>query len=176
MKKRSLWDYRNDTELNALKEWTSSQLYPGPASPASQQAGLDYLENDEQFWKQWNDHKTRQRVVQAAKARDFKALDRLTADDPALRELGYRVLTYKHPRGAEKGDRHSNYLSDRERFALDGAALDVKRIKQIWKQHFGKMNRTSLAIEIAAELAGVSPRQLTNYLREPRAEVSPSKA
>jgi hypothetical protein len=162
-KKRSLLDYRNDTELKALKEWTYSQLYHEPTR--DDWSGLEYLENDEQFRKDWNDYKTRQRVVKAAKAKDIKELERLTADDPALRELGYRTLTYKHSRGTEKGARHSNYLSDRERFILDWAALDVKRIKQIWKQHFGKMSRTSLAIEIAAELANVSPKQLTSHLK-----------
>jgi hypothetical protein len=106
----------------------------------------------------------RGRVIIAAKQRDVHALDRLTANDPALAKLALRVLTNRRGRGRQKGEARPRDLSPSEKALLEDALRDLDRIREICVERWQRWKGTEpIALEIAAERADLDPEQLRNF-------------
>lgn len=83
------------------------------------------------------------------------------ADTPELRRLAFR----KHRVGREKGEARPRDLSRVTRLCCEQALEDVALIRRIWKQHFGRVNRSSepTAFGIAARRYNIKEEVLLTF-------------
>jgi len=158
--KRPPWDCRNDEARRHLEEWTLDQLDKLDNELVTERdIEIMELTNSDAF-HEWSEQQPwreqlRVRVIKAAKAKDARLLTRLTANDPELQQLAYRVLTFKRGRGRPKGSRATDIVGEK-RALLEYAAIDVVRIYDIWQRKLKQRYRTQrpTAIEIAARRWG----------------------
>jgi hypothetical protein len=75
----------------------------------------------------------------------------------------------KRPRGRAKGDRRRSDRPDFDTTILELASTDVRRLKEMWRRAYGRVNRGErngpTAVAIAAHRAGLSPETLAKYLK-----------
>jgi hypothetical protein len=158
------WDCRNLKDQRALEQWTNAQLDLMDADFDIEfemmmiEEGYDWLERD------INARYKRGTLAVAVKNKDEKTLNRLMAD-PELRTLALRWWAHKPGRGRKKGEPRTHDIPQPMRFALEWASKDVARIKDIWKDHFNKQNRSEhpTAIAIAAKRNRVDENLLINW-------------
>ncbi|MBR1286635.1 hypothetical protein JQ597_31735 [Bradyrhizobium sp. AUGA SZCCT0177] len=104
-------------------------------------------------------------VISAARDRNVEAIDRLTANDPELKDLAVRELAHVHGRGREKGEARPRDISAIEKALLGYAIRDLDEIRWVCKKHWqGRWKGSgSIAIEIAAERSHVGVDRLIGF-------------
>jgi hypothetical protein len=170
------WVCINDADRERFKAWTNARLDEIPMSMRYAKSELEqaleeqpddpcYYLQDQKFVatveQDFSERLKRGRVIEAAKRGDTEAIARL-ADTEELRMLAFRI---RHNVGREKGEGRPRDYPLSLRLRLEAASNDVDCIYQIWKQHFGKRNRTMdpTAGAIAARRHGVSETELINF-------------
>jgi hypothetical protein len=143
--------------MERLREWTFGQLHRADLADLKMRGAEDYPLDPRRSlsWDMWTEYYQADEEIRVSLVRcrrhDPDDYYQIITDSPELR--GY----VQNRRGRPKGD-----ASGLE-FALD----EIARIRQLWKQTFGKSYRkgkaSSLAVEIAAERHGVTSRKLDNY-------------
>jgi len=142
-------------DVERLREWTFDQLH---------RADLAYLKTHEvdpvdphrslTWHRLMEDYKVDEDIrisLVRSKRSDPTRYYQLIADDPALR--GWLRNGPGRPKGNAPG--------------IEQARREIADIRQLWKQAFGKVYKKgetfSLAVEIAAERHGLTPRKLDNH-------------
>jgi hypothetical protein len=125
------WEFRSQRDARQFKVWMNKQL-DELYEPTPDDIWREVqMVNDEAYVKATmtvlGRRLMRRRVVIAAQDRDFNALNRLTADDPELRNLAFRLLARKRGRGRAKGERRPSDLMPVERVVLQDAS--AKRLR-----------------------------------------------
>ena len=148
----NIWD---DMEL--LREWTFRQLHRADLADLKMRDAEDYSLDPRRSltWDRWMEYYHADEEIRVSLVRcrrnNRDNYYRIITDSPEL--IGYVQDRRGRPNGNTSG----------LEFALD----EIARIRQLWKQTFGKSYRKgtafSLAVEIAAERHGVTSRKLDNY-------------
>ena len=153
------WVCHSEADIKRFEAWTNARL-DEMFEPRSDEHLIQLSLSDPKFAASVEAGAKRRRVITAARARDTAALTRL-ADTEELRRLAFSP----HRRGREKGEPRPRDLPQLTRWCCEEALADVKRIRQIWKRHYGRQNRTiePTAIEIAARRWGIKDETLINF-------------
>jgi hypothetical protein len=144
-------------DVERLREWTFDQLHRADLAYLKTQEVEDYPVDPHrsltlhQFMEYYEaDEAIRVSLVRLKRNRPDDYYQ-LLADSPDLK--GY----VQPRRGRRKGNAPG----------MEGARREIGDIRQLWKQAFGKVYKKgetfSLAVEIAAERHGLTPRELDNY-------------
>ena len=163
------WDCRNDLARRHLEEWTLDQLNKLDDELVTERDIEIMLRMNSDEFHEWSEEQFRRqplraRVMKAAKAKDARLLTRLTANDPELQQLAYRVLSHKRGRGRPKGSRQTDIVGE-ERSIFERAAIDVGRIYDLWQRKLGHRYRKErpTAVEIAARRWGLNVDELRRF-------------
>lgn len=167
------WDCLNQADQQRLQAWTNEQLdlLEQPTSDDLQHeahmlADAKYLQMQE---RHFGLIRGLGMVAHAIKDGDIQTVDRLAAKSAKLRRFAFQLLMHKRRPGRQKGERRPADLPETDRWALEDAADDVKRIRLIWTHYYTRQNRGEAqeptAYTIAAERNGVDKEQLINFLK-----------
>jgi len=157
---RPPWAFRGERDRLQFKAWMNQQL-DDATSPDIDLNDPAYVDAVERHFTQ---QLKRGRVIIAAQQRDGNALARLTANDPHLKDLAIRQLVQVRARGRQKGEARPKDLTSIEKALLDDALRDLDRIREICMGHWNRWKGSEpIAMEIAAERAGLTPDQLINF-------------
>jgi hypothetical protein len=156
------WDCVSEAAIERFEAWTNKQLdamFERPDEHLIQLSLLDpkFVASGE---KQASEQRKRGGVIVAARVGDHETLARLANTEELLR-LAFK----RHKRGREKGERRPRDLRQLTKWCCEEALADVEHIRQIWKNAYGKRNRTSepTAIGIAARRYGIEVDTLINF-------------
>ena len=147
------WDCRNGEDQKALEAWTNARLDNDNERIVGTDSYNQYMLALE---KEFSSNLKRNRVIAAVKNKAWETVARL-ADTEELRRLALPRKRGRPPGGGRA------FLS----LACQNAAVDLERIRTIWKQHYKKQNRSAAptAYEIAARRSGIEPDTLINYCK-----------
>ena len=115
--------------------------------------------------------------INVDEAPNFDVLVQLTSNNPELLRFAlWQLWQLAHSpppkgkennRGRKRGESRPSDFSPEESAALSDASLDVDRIRNIWKRHLRKMNRSErhppTALQIAARRSGVDVDKLRSW-------------
>jgi hypothetical protein len=158
MSKPPRWLCRDEKDQQCLEDWTNraldSMFEPSAADIAREQDPTPV------FHQELSTQLKRGRVIVAARAGESETLARL-ATTPELLRLALKP----HKRGREKGEQRPRDLPQLAKWGCIEALADVEHIRRIWKNEFGKRNRSEspTAMEIAARRWGIDPEVLITF-------------
>jgi hypothetical protein len=146
------WHARNEREKQQMKDWLFREL---------NQMQTEEIELAAQ--------KTKISIsVQLAIVRAY-GKGAADAKMKPLRDLYPHLAPFLHP---PKGTRGKYFRPrDKAKGKAERAAQDVRRIRAIWKKHYGRQNRGRddiSAVEIAAEFWEISPDEVAVALDHPK--------
>jgi hypothetical protein len=170
------WVCHSEAAIKRFEAWTNAQLDEIPTwfeeefgQTAANMTCDDYLLLQDPKFAAEVEHEAsarlkRSRVIRAAREGDHDTLARL-ADTEELRRLALPLAFRRHRQGREKGEWRPRDLPQTTKWRCEEALADVKRIRQIWKQHYGRRNRTiePTAIGIAARRWSIKDNTLINF-------------
>ena len=166
---RPPWEFRSESDVLKFKAWVNRQLDQLDEPTAEDIRRELEMMSDKSYINAVEKGTARTlkrgRVILAARDRDVRALARLTANDPTLKDLAVRVLARVHGRGREKGDARPRDISPIEKDLLEDALCDLEKIRWLCKKHWQGRWKGSVpvAIEIAAERGHVDVYRLINF-------------
>lgn len=170
---RPPWEFRSGTDRLKFKAWVK-QLLDQMDEPTAEDIRRDAeMINDAAYnnavEKEIKRTIKRGRVINAARVRDERALEQLTANDLALKDLALRVAVRKPGRGRKKGEARPGCISPEERDLLEAAVHDLARIRWICKNHWGRWKGIRpVALDIAAERNHVGVERLISFKKNSR--------